>query len=94
MTTKPPTPNAAGATQPAKLYLGCTAARHAQIGINAVVNARAGRQSLNDMTMAEVEMMRDAIKVRQHRASRVIIHQFNSRPFRRRLSHLVSSYEA
>ena len=75
------------------LNIGCTVERHRQIGVNAVVNARAGRQDLNDVTIEDVEMMRDAIKIRQRLESRIAIHQFNSKFARRnieRLAHLLS----
>lgn len=78
------------------LYLGCTEFRHQQIGINAVVNARAGLQCLNNPTIEDVEMLRDARKVREKLASRTRFYQFNSKAFRRnlwRLGHLISSYE-
>lgn len=68
-----------------KLNIGCTLARHKQIGINAVVNARAGRQDLNDLTIEDIELRRDAQKIRQYREERVIIHQFNSKAVRRNL---------
>jgi hypothetical protein len=77
------------------LYLGCTAFRHAQIGVNAIVNARAGRQHLNDLTIEDVEMQRDARNIRARIEKRVRFYQFNSRHFRRRmaqLKHLLSNY--
>ncbi len=78
------------------LYLGCTAARHARLGIHAVVNARGGHAALNAPTIEDTEMMRDARKVRDRIERRVRFYQFNSRFFRRnhkRLAHLVSSPE-
>lgn len=80
----------------ARLYLGCTYARHQRLGVNAVVNARAGLQHLNDLTIEEIEMQRDACKIRDWQTARVRIHQFNSRCFRRhsaRLAHLISSHQ-
>jgi len=77
------------------LYLGCTRYRHAQIGVNAIINARAGRQDLNDVTQEDTELMRDAIKIREKIARRVAIHQFNSRFLRRnrhRVEHLLSDW--
>lgn len=77
------------------LDLGCTEWRHKQIGIDAVVNARAGRKQLNDQSIEDVEMMRDAIKIRERIRNRVIFRQFNSRFFRRqqeRFAHLMSGY--
>lgn len=75
------------------LNIGCTVARHKQIGINAVVNARGGRRDLNVLTDEDVELRRDAHKIRDWHAHRVRIHQFNSRFARRhrnRLGHLIS----
>jgi hypothetical protein len=78
------------------LYIGCTKARHKELGIHAVVNARGGMQHLNDHpldTPQEMEMWRDAWKVIERRHLRVAIHQFNSRWFRRRLAHLITPYD-
>ncbi len=74
--------------------LGCTAARHAQIGIDAVINARAGRYDLNNETTEEIEMQRDAQRIRDRLASRIRFYQFNSRHFRKRadVQSLLSSY--
>ena len=79
-----------------RLYLGCTMARHVRIGIDAVVNARAELQSLNDQTQEEIELTRDASKIQAWRESRVRFYQFNSKFCRRhlhRLSHLLSRYD-
>jgi hypothetical protein len=75
------------------LNLGCTVARHAQIGVDAIVNARAGLQALNDLSQEDIELMRDAGKIRDRIESRVRFYQFNSRFCRRhqsRLQHLIS----
>lgn len=75
------------------LELGCTAHRHSLLGINAVVNARAGRQDLNDETIEDVELKRDARKINARLEDRVRFYQFNSRFCRRnraRLAHLLS----
>ena len=77
------------------LDLGCTAAQHKRIGIHAVINARAGRQDLNQSpldTPHEMEMLRDSWKAKDHQEKRIAIHQFNSRWFRKRMSHLVTPY--
>lgn len=71
------------------LDLGCTEFRHSQIGINAIVNARAGLQHLNDFTHNEIELRRDARKVQEHSTNRVIIRQFNSKQCAKRLQHLI-----
>ncbi len=78
-----------------KLNIGCTVARHRRIGINAVVNARGGMQHLNDLTLEEIEMQRDANKIRDKRLSRVRFYQFNSRHFRKakQVQHLLSHYD-
>jgi hypothetical protein len=78
------------------LRLGCTKFRHQQLGIHAVINARAGRQDLNDLTIEDIELWRDGQKIKQYREERVAIHQFNSRFARRnkaRLAHLISELE-
>lgn len=77
------------------LNLGCTAFRHKQIGIHAVINARAGRQDLNNRSDEEIEMRRDAEKIRQKLESRIRFYQFNSKAFRKapQVQHLLSSYD-
>ena len=80
-------------TKPRPLYLGCTKARHARLGVNAIVNARAGMQHLNDVSIEDTEMLRDAHSIRDRIESRVRFYQFNSKFFRRnqtRLAHLLS----
>ena len=75
------------------LNLNCTAARHAKIGVHAVVNARGGCQWRNDMTHEDTELLRDARAIRDRLAFRIRFYGFNSKFFRRhraRLSHLVS----
>lgn len=77
------------------LYLGCTLARHKQIGIDAVINARGGLQHLNDRSIEEIKLMRDGIKIKQKKEFRVAIHQFNSKFCRRnqsKLNHLISDW--
>ncbi len=79
-----------------KLNIGCTAARHARLGINAVVNARGGLQILNDQSIDEIELYRDARKIKDWLTSRIRFYQFNSGFFRRhksRLGHLLSRYD-
>lgn len=66
------------------LYMGCTASRHAQLGIHAVINARGGCAALNDnSSIEEIEMYRDARNIRERLAHRVRFYQFGSRCFRR-----------
>lgn len=74
--------------------IGCTAARHKQIGIHAVINARGGMQHLNDLSLNDIEMQRDARKIRDKVNSRVRFYQFNSKHFRKahQVQHLLSSY--
>lgn len=77
------------------LYLGCTAARHAQLGIDAVVNARGGRQDLNDLTQEDIELRRDAQGVRNRIERRIRWYGPTSKTLRRqrdRLTHLIASY--
>lgn len=78
-----------------KIDLGCTVARHREIGINAVVNARGGLQHLNDLTSEEIEMRRDANKIHDKRLHRVRFYQFNSRFFRKAkaVQHLLDRYD-
>lgn len=66
------------------IRLGCTWARHQRIGIDVVVNARGGLQHLNDDSIEEIELRRDAQKIRDWFSGRVTIHQFNSRYLRSR----------
>lgn len=68
------------------LRLGLTKQQHASMRhpIDAIVNARGGLHHLNDFDVQEeIEMQRDANKVRDYLSRRVTIHQFNSRHFRR-----------
>lgn len=69
------------------LRLGLTSAQHARMShpIDAVVNARGGQLHLNDFdVIEEIEMQRDANKVRDYLQHRHTIRQFNSRHFRKR----------
>lgn len=78
------------------LNLGCTAARHKELGIIAVINARAGLQHLNDQTIEDIELMRDARAIRDRINSRVRFYQFNSKFCRRhiaKLSHLLARHD-
>lgn len=78
------------------LELGCTLARHQQLGIVAVINARAGWQHLNDLTQEDIELARDARAIRDRVQHRVALHQVCSKFFRRnrwRIAHLISSPE-
>jgi len=78
-----------------KLDLGCTKFRHEQIGIHAVVNARAGMQYLNDLTIEDIELKRDARKIQDKLNKRVRFYQFNSKFFRKskHVQYLLSSYD-
>ncbi len=58
-----------------------------------IEHARAGRQDLNDLTLDEHEMRRDARAIRDRTERRVRFYQFGSRFFRRhreRLTHLLA----
>lgn len=69
-----------------KLNVQCTVARHLELGIDAVINARAGAAYgywANNLSQEDVEMRRDANKVLDIQR-RVRVYQFNSRAFRRR----------
>ena len=77
-----------------KLVIGCTVERHRQIGIHAVVNARGGNQHLNDQSMEDIELMRDARNLEAWRTGRVRFYGFNSRFCRKhigRLAHTLST---
>lgn len=77
------------------INIGCTVKRHEQIGINAVVNARAGLQHLNSLSDQDIELRRDAHKIEDKKTQRIRIYQFNSKFCRRnlhRLNHLLSEY--
>ena len=79
-----------------KLYLGCTAARHRELGVDAVINARGGRQDLNDVTQEDTELRRDARAIHDRLERRVRWYGPNSRFFRRhreRVAHLITSRE-
>jgi hypothetical protein len=78
------------------LDLGCTLHRARILGIDAVVNARGGQRNLNDMSIEEIELRRDAWKIRDWLSGRVRFYQFNSKFFRRnlaRVGHLLSTRE-
>lgn len=78
------------------IVLGCTLATHRRLGVHAVINARGGEQWRNAPDLEEIEMQRDARKIRDRIEGRVRFYQFNSRCFRRhqsRLSHLLSTHD-
>lgn len=78
------------------LDIGCTAARHAKLGVHATINARAGLQHLNDQSLDEIEMHRDARAIKAYITRRVRFYQVCSRFFRRhqaRIQHLIASYD-
>lgn len=78
------------------INIGCTLYRHQMLGVNATVNARGGMQQLNDLTQEDIELQRDARKIRDCKTSRICFYQFSSRFCRKhqnRLQHLLSSYE-
>lgn len=78
------------------LNMGCTIHRHLVIGIDAVINARAGLQHLNDLTQDEIELRRDAQRIRDRVEKRVRMYQVCSRFFskhQKRIAHLLSRYD-
>jgi len=78
------------------LHIGCTAERHRRIGIDVVVNARAGLQRLNDLTLDEIELERDGRAIKDRVQRRIRMYQVSSKFFRRhrnRIAHLLSSYD-
>lgn len=77
------------------LQLGCTAARHRRLGIDVVINARAGLQHLNDVALDEIELERDGRAIKDRVQRRVRMYQVCSRFFRRprnyaRIAHLIA----
>ena len=79
-----------------RLNLGCTVERHRALGVHAVVNARSGRQDLNDLTLREIDQLRDSWAIADKKRNRTKIYQWNSRAFRRRsgeLAHLLSDWK-
>ena len=78
------------------LQLGCTAARHCMIGIDAVVNARAGLQHLNDLSLDDIELRRNGYAIKNRLQRRVRMYRVSSKFFRRhldRIAHLLSRYD-
>jgi len=78
------------------LYIGCTLARHNQIGIDAVINARGKEQWRNDETLDEIELRRDGQAIRNHLTDRIRFYQVNSKFFRRhfkQINHMIASYD-
>lgn len=76
------------------LQLGCTKARARDLGIIAIVNARGGRQDLNDLTQEQIELERDARAIRDKLTRRVRWYGPTSKFFRRhraRIAHLIDS---
>ncbi len=89
--TLDPQPVASG--RPLRLF--CTAAQHRYIGsIDAIVNARGGQVWRNDSDAIEqIEQRRDAHRLQDMLTHRHRIYQWNSRPAKRRLSHMLSRNE-
>ena len=78
------------------IYLGCTRWKHEKIGINAVVNARAGQQILNDDTHEDTRLMRDALAIHAKLSHRIRWYGPQSAFFRRhrtRIEHLIDRYD-
>lgn len=76
------------------LNLGCTIARHKQLGIHAVINARGGNQHLNNLSINDIELRRDARNIQNKIDNRVRFYQFNSKHFRKaqQVQKYLSSY--
>lgn len=74
------------------LYSGCTASRFAAIGVDAKINARAGKPELNDLDQEAIELQRDARAICARIEGRVRWYGPSSKFFRRnigRVRHLV-----
>ena len=79
-----------------QLVLGCTAARHHSIGIDAVINARGGEQWRNDFTDDDRALANDARHLRAHQQQGLMVFNVYARFFRRHKSsiqHMLTSYE-
>lgn len=79
-----------------KLYLGCTVARHAELGVDAIINARGGRLELNDVSDEEIALVRDARAIRDRVERRIRWYGPQSKFFRRhrgRVEHLIADRE-
>lgn len=78
------------------LQMGCTAERHRRIGVNAVINARAGLGDvLNSLTSEEIELQRDARAIAATK-QRIRWYGPNSRFLRKhigRIAHLISRHD-
>lgn len=77
------------------LYLGCTAREHKRIGIDAVINARGLELWRNNKELEEIELIRDARRIKEKTENRVNFYQICSKFFRRnkyRIAHLLSNY--
>jgi hypothetical protein len=75
------------------LRLGCTKARHDALGIHAVINARAGLQQLNDLTLDDIELYRDGQGIKDYQQRRIRWYGPHSKFFRRhraRIEHLIA----
>lgn len=78
------------------LDIGCTKAWHQKIGIDAVINARGNQQWRNQMTMDNIELMRDGQRIRDKLDRRIRMYQVCSRFFRKhqgRIEHLFDNYD-
>jgi len=78
------------------LQIGCTIVRHEQIGIDVVVNARAGEQWRNDLTLDEIELQRDGRAIKAWLSQRIRFYQVHSKFFRKhrmKINHLLSFYD-
>lgn len=74
------------------LRLGCTVARHRQLGVHAPINAKAGEAWRNDPSDGfkgkhdgYIDLVRDAQKMK----SGVVVRRWNSRWFSKRFAHLL-----
>jgi hypothetical protein len=78
------------------LRLGCTKARRDALGIHAVINARAGLQQLNDLTLDDIELYRDGQGIRDYQQRRIRWYGPHSKFFRRhraRIEHLIARHD-
>jgi hypothetical protein len=75
------------------LNIGCTIDKARQLGIDAIVNARAGLQRLNSDTMDDIELYRDGQGIKDYQQRRIRWYGPHSKFFRRhraRIEHLIA----
>jgi hypothetical protein len=78
------------------LNIGTNIDNARRIGIDAIVNARAGLQHLNRSTLDDIELYRDGQGIKDYQQRRIRWYGPHSKFFRRhrdRIEHLIASYD-